>query len=74
MIEKIVLLLLMILPQILFSQEPGYRSTGQNGIVAGSERAPVQAGLEMLKAGGNAADAATATASGISGFQILPTR
>ncbi len=44
----------------LFSQEISYHSQGKNGIVAASEKKPVEAGLEMLRIGGNAADAAVA--------------
>jgi gamma-glutamyltranspeptidase/glutathione hydrolase len=40
------------------SQELSYHSHGKKGIVAASEKAPVMAGLDMLKIGGNAADAA----------------
>jgi len=42
----------------LFPQEDSFHSKGKKGIVAASERAPVQAGLKMLETGGNAADAA----------------
>ncbi len=38
-----------------------WNASGQNGAVASGEREATQAGLEMLKAGGNAADAAAAT-------------
>jgi gamma-glutamyltranspeptidase/glutathione hydrolase len=41
-------------------QDLGYHCRGSKGMVAASEKAPVQAGLDILKKGGNAADAAVA--------------
>src|SRR5437870_3396849 len=40
---------------------PVWNASGQNGAVASGEREATEAGLEMLKGGGNAADAAAAT-------------
>jgi len=40
---------------------PVWSASGQNGAVASGEREATEAGLEMLKGGGNAADAAAAT-------------
>lgn len=39
----------------------GWKASGQNGAVASGEREATEAGLAMLKDGGNAADAAAAT-------------
>ena len=59
MIKKIIILILLVInPLISSAQELGYHSQGKNGIVAASEKAPVQAGIDMLKMGGTAADAA----------------
>jgi gamma-glutamyltranspeptidase / glutathione hydrolase len=60
MIQRIVFILFGFLPFALFAQDLGYHSQGNKGIVAASEKAPVQAGLDMLKMGGTAADAAVA--------------
>jgi len=43
------------------AQDVGWKSQGANGTVAAGKPASVQAGLLMLKKGGNAADAAVAT-------------
>ncbi|MBC7855302.1 MAG: gamma-glutamyltransferase [Pirellulaceae bacterium] len=40
---------------------PDWNASGQNGAVASGEREATAAGLEMLRGGGNAADAAAAT-------------
>ena len=41
--------------------EASWHQSGQNGAVASGEQAATDAGVEMLKSGGNAADAAAAT-------------
>ncbi|MFC4871039.1 gamma-glutamyltransferase family protein [Negadavirga shengliensis] len=58
--HKVVFLICCWIPAALFAQELGYKSLGNEGMVAASEKAPVQAGLDMLEAGGTAADAAVA--------------
>jgi gamma-glutamyltranspeptidase/glutathione hydrolase len=59
--RQITILTALILLQFsVFSQKLSYHASGKNGIVAASEKAPVQAGLDMLKMGGNAADASVA--------------
>jgi gamma-glutamyltranspeptidase / glutathione hydrolase len=55
---------LSLLPGISLAQPaapPVWNASGQNGAVASGEREATEAGLEMLKSGGNAADAAAAT-------------
>ncbi len=51
------------LPSFCIAQPatPDWNASGQNGAVASGEREATAAGLETLKAGGNAADAAAAT-------------
>lgn len=61
MIKRIAFIIFGILPFTSFAQDLGYHSQGKKGIVAASEKAPVQAGLDMLKMGGTAADAAVST-------------
>jgi len=61
MIRVIAFILFGILPLTLSAQDLGYHSQGKRGIVAASEKAPVLAGLYMLKIGGTAADAAVST-------------
>ena len=61
MIRIILFVVFGILPFTLCGQDLGYHSQGKNGIVAASEKAPVQAGLDMLKIGGTAADASVST-------------
>ncbi len=58
MIRKLLFIIIAILPLPLFAQDLSFHSQGNMGIVAGSEKAPVNAGIGMLKIGGNAADAA----------------
>jgi gamma-glutamyltranspeptidase / glutathione hydrolase len=60
MIRKITYILCILFPVTLAAQNLSYHSKGKKGIVAASEKAPVEAGLEMLRKGGNAADAAVA--------------
>jgi len=55
---------LSLLPGICLAQPtalPVWNASGENGAVASGEREATEAGLEMLKSGGNAADAAAAT-------------
>ncbi|MEP7279896.1 MAG: gamma-glutamyltransferase [Bacteroidota bacterium] len=58
--KKIAIIIFCIFPLALFAQNFSYHSQGKKGVVAASEKAPVEAGLNMLKLGGNAADAAVA--------------
>lgn len=55
---------LLLLPQLCLAQQgtsgQAWNAAGQNGAVATGEREAMEAGLEMLKGGGNAADAAAA--------------
>ncbi|MFN0019826.1 MAG: gamma-glutamyltransferase family protein [Pirellulaceae bacterium] len=56
--------LLLSIPQFCIAQPvataPTWSAAGQNGAVATGEKEATEAGLEMLKSGGNAADAAAA--------------
>ncbi|MCE9526192.1 MAG: gamma-glutamyltransferase, partial [Planctomycetales bacterium] len=56
--------LLLLVPQICGAQPlgtaPAWNAAGQNGAVATGEKEATEAGLEILKNGGNAADAAAA--------------
>ncbi len=56
----IALIICIILPCTLFAQEISYHSQGSNGVVAASDPPTIQAGLDMLAKGGNAADASVA--------------
>jgi gamma-glutamyltranspeptidase / glutathione hydrolase len=59
MVQRILsIIIYLLLITSSFAQELGYQSLGNQGVVAASEKAPVQAGLKMLEIGGNAADAA----------------
>ena len=58
--KKIAIIIFSILPFALFSQEISYHSQGKNGVVAASDPPTIQAGLDMLAKGGNAADASVA--------------
>jgi gamma-glutamyltranspeptidase/glutathione hydrolase len=49
-----------LLPLLSTAQSIAWKSQGQKGVVAAGKPASVQAGLDMLAAGGNAADAAVA--------------
>ena len=61
MIKQNILILLGLIPFTgSFSQELNYHNQGTKGMVVASEQAPVKAGLDILKMGGNAADAAVA--------------
>ncbi len=61
MLQKFVCLSIVLFQfNAISAQQLFYHSEGSNGIVAASERAPVNAGLKMLKMGGNAADASVA--------------
>lgn len=60
MAQKFIFIIYLLLPGAIFAQEFGYHSQGNHGLVAASEKVPVQAGLDMLKMGGTAADAAVA--------------
>jgi gamma-glutamyltranspeptidase/glutathione hydrolase len=61
MIRAIAIVIFVIFTYTLSAQDLGYHSQGSKGIIAASEKAPVQAGLDMLKMGGTAADAAVST-------------
>ena len=54
----------LVFPHLGLAQQavpPVWNASGQNGAVASGEREATEAGLEMLRGGGNAADAAAAT-------------
>lgn len=59
-LARISLVLLFLFPGVV-STPAVWNATGQNGAVASGEKEATEAGLEMLKAGGNAADAAATT-------------
>jgi gamma-glutamyltranspeptidase/glutathione hydrolase len=53
----------LVLPRLGYAQSAAadWKASGQHGAVASGDREATQAGLEMLRGGGNAADAAAAT-------------
>jgi gamma-glutamyltranspeptidase/glutathione hydrolase len=57
----LIFVFILIFPLMIFSQEMSYHSEGQKGIVAASEKIPVESGIKMLNMGWTAADAAVAT-------------
>ena len=62
-LSLLVLCTSILFPHLLMAQEkdPVWSASGQNGVVASGEREATEAGLEMLRGGGNAADASAAT-------------
>jgi len=58
MTARLLLLLVLVVPQ---AEEIGWSARGKEGAVAAGGAGSVAAGIEILKAGGNAADAAVAT-------------
>ena len=58
MIKIFLYVLCFLFPFAAVTQNISYHSKGKKGVVAASEKVPVEAGLDMLRKGGNAADAA----------------